>query len=438
MKQHVAVPRASHRSPNWHRRERAKRSAARKRVHVARAANLRARDRDLLLLSAHHSRPAYRELGHLNCRKSFVDKTSSGMGKQGWAAKDWGYGQQDGYSQSWRSHGHKNKHGMDKTPMEMAYHQVKVKEEGATAVGAAATGTDVGQERTLTQIVQRAVNQTRRTANKCKRAQEEHDACKKQWLEYERQMKEAYNRQREKYQQDLEWHEQEVIKAQDAALAAEESLKEVIKDSRVVGLIEEAVEDADGTDPWEELIAQKPAKETDRRDGHLAHYLHQAMQDSRPTVVMARTKAAEHRAAPAVPPATGSALGDAGISAAPSPAKYAAPAEGATTMDPYQFGLGSAENPAGGAAASAAAFPITPPRRINQPAKRTPVKEVGRALPKPGPRRGLAHETKLEALRAQLTKEAQGVNGETINLDPEDQDDENAIITTLKDAGYMD
>ena len=220
-----------------------------------------------------------------------------------------------------------------------------------------------------------------------------------------------------------------MIKAQDAAVAAEENLKEVIKDSQAAHLVEEEMENANEPDPWEELIAQKPDKEKNNPDRQLAQYLQQALRASKHTVENARQGWQTEEHCP-----QGHRIW---LELAPSPAKYAGRTE-SLTMDPYQFGTGGSENPLGGTAAPASAFPTTPPRRSSQPAKRTPVKEVGRALQKPGPRRGPAHEDKLEAQRGQLTKEAHRENVEPIDLDPDDQDAKGAPISTLRDAGHMD
>ena len=48
----------------------------------------------------------------------------------------------------------------DKTPLEMAYLQVQVKDEDSIAAVGAATGADAGQTKILTQILQRAVCRT--------------------------------------------------------------------------------------------------------------------------------------------------------------------------------------------------------------------------------------------------------------------------------------
>ena len=82
-------------SPAWHRRARARRSAARKRVHRARLRGLQPRPADFRLLRAHHSAPRYRE---------DPDLLRSSMGKQDKQApwkQDQGQGQQRPWSY-WR------------------------------------------------------------------------------------------------------------------------------------------------------------------------------------------------------------------------------------------------------------------------------------------------------------------------------------------------
>ena len=115
----------------------------------------------------------------------------------------------------------------------MPYHQVKIKEEpGGNAKKAPETGDR--ETRSLTQLVQKAVNQTRRATARHKKIQED---------------LQAFLCQHEKYLRDVDYYETESRKAQEASTQAEEKLKEVLHTGAVVPMgaddLQQLAEDQD-------------------------------------------------------------------------------------------------------------------------------------------------------------------------------------------------
>ena len=136
-------------SPSWHRRQRSKRSQARRRLKLRRALHLRPVASDLSFLTSHHTRPQLRELSH--------------MGKQAnW--KSWP--QSDSAGGWWESSGWQPKPPKEqdttKSLKNLRYDQMK-------AVHAQASASTAGLS--VVQLMQRAVNTSRRANGRVKRAE---------------------------------------------------------------------------------------------------------------------------------------------------------------------------------------------------------------------------------------------------------------------------
>ena len=196
------------RSPAWHRRRRAARSGARRRIHKAREEGRHPRPRDISYLERHHSRPQYREArrppGHY-------------MGKRGgqqWDGQAWDdYRSYAGWQdKAWEPRSAKGK-GKNKEPPRKkeenafpAYEDMKIPSHTAAAgqellpAGLPQPGRGNGG---LARHVQRAVNNLRRSETRLRKLGEEEDAAKAKWEQFQQQLKASFITEPGRYYENL-------------------------------------------------------------------------------------------------------------------------------------------------------------------------------------------------------------------------------------------
>ena len=218
------------------------------------------------------------------------------MGKTGWP-KQWRGADEHGASDYWQWQPPKQGKG-GQNMLEVRYDQIKLEDTADTHVtGVTDAKAADGQERTLAQVVQKAVNAARKAGAKCKKLEEEMTTRKKKWDAYQQQVQAAFRKQHTQFVEDLNRLEGELEQAQENAELADSNLKKVLKHS---GSVPNGVDDymmagvEEETDPWEDFVRNALAaktKTTDNKDKEVASYL-QAAAHRAAQATMARTKQA--------------------------------------------------------------------------------------------------------------------------------------------------
>ena len=113
-------------SPAWHRRERARRSAARHRIKAARRAGHLRRPTDSWRLTSHHSVPEYRELSRMGKQGQQAYKgkgwQGGGYGSAGWYGNQW---------KQWQTSAETGQRWNTPDPLKMSYSQVVLVDQEA-------------------------------------------------------------------------------------------------------------------------------------------------------------------------------------------------------------------------------------------------------------------------------------------------------------------
>ena len=189
-------------SPAWHRRLRRKRAAARARIRSARSTHQEPQVSDLVFLSRHHTRPAFRELRHP-------------MGKRGgWDGQQYGQGygryssQGAYYEKDWHAKGHGKRQGKEaktETPRASfpSYEMMSVQGDRSgqgrralRASGSRVETEEMGDARSdtsdLTKFVQKLVNVIRRSDGKLRKCEKDQVEAEAQWQEYQKGLQRAF------------------------------------------------------------------------------------------------------------------------------------------------------------------------------------------------------------------------------------------------------
>ena len=253
------------RSPTWHRRARATRSKARRRVRRQRTADLPIRRGDLLRLAAHHAGPSL--LNHMGKRGQ----------NQGWQVADQEWSRDHSWDgprwqlwrggmyvspkakagQPWKPPGKgKGKKGPDngtrtafpsyddRKPAEMAIVPLSEKRLEGTASGNEGANN-------IVRTVQSAVNQARKLDSKVQRLQREFAERKLQWDAYVDEMKQTLQKEKSRFISDQNTTAQALREAQEAQSAAHLQLQH----SLVAKGQEPATADTTmGCEEWQDIL----------------------------------------------------------------------------------------------------------------------------------------------------------------------------------------
>ena len=204
-------------SPSWHRKQRARRATARARIHKSRRAGKPPRVADLFLLASHHTRPVYSELPRMGKQGSQAQKG------QGWQQN--GYGSAGWHGAPWRQPWGQGAEASQSVAT-MRYDQV-VLSGNATLSKPNADAHGDAVPMNVTQLVQKAVNVSRKASNKVKRLEQEIALKQQQWEEFQKMLKQAFRSQLTQYETDVSRLEKDLGEAKQSAAEAEQKLKEV-------------------------------------------------------------------------------------------------------------------------------------------------------------------------------------------------------------------
>ena len=273
------------------------------------------------------------------------------MGKQGWYASKWdGGGWDSNASQRQRANWQPQKDHRGDTNGKT--HLVGYKDVKATADDARLTGKREEEalresKMTVTQIVQRAVNQARKARTKHKKTIEELQWHQTQWDAYCRQMKEAFQQQYAAFQKDKTKLEEEIERTEGLAADAERHMKAVLQSQERrddAEMMDGVFQESEDDDAWDRLIQGDMAEKAEAEDAHVAAYLQRAQQAAQDVTRRARAYLQEsgvptnrEMLAAAQPDRAGTALlGNKLPTYGPSPATR----QGGILSDPYCGAVG--------------------------------------------------------------------------------------------------
>ena len=222
------------------------------------------------------------------------------MGKTAWQ-KQWRGSDDYGSSDYWQWQPSKAAKG-GQSLLEVKYDQVKLEDKPEqNSVAAVDMKPADGGQKTLAQVVQKAVNAARKATSKCKKMEDELEVRRRKWDAYQQQIKQAFQRQHAQFVEDISKLEGDLDQAREAAEQADENLKQVlIGQSQLQGVTGAALmEDIEAEeDPWQDFV--KDALWTEKvQDKEIAAYLRAAQHG----VAMANSSlaSASVRAPPAAP-----------------------------------------------------------------------------------------------------------------------------------------
>ena len=189
------------------------------------------------------------------------------MGKQAQNKKLW----QEGYGGWWDSawqQGWKPNQDSGGSILNMRYDQMKTQ----SVAEKPGEGMESAAGMTTVQLMQKAVNTSRKANGKVKRIQQEMETKTQQWDEFQKALKQAFKTQLSQYEEDQQRLERELLEAKQIAKEAEHRLREVATsmEDQSMDMKEEIL-----SDPWEDLIAENPAE-----DGRIKEFLQKALQQA--------------------------------------------------------------------------------------------------------------------------------------------------------------
>ena len=227
------------RSPNWHRRVRAKRSKARKRVRAARFAGRPAARRDFSLLWWHHSGPSGVGMGKRNTWQGrggrYASQPSQPLSKS-WSVWQgaWGRASQD---RNWRSN------QVDFPGYDNAWEEEPITPVRETRYPSASADQ-------FTRQVQNAVNGARKIDTRVAKLTEERQEKERRWKAYVAKSRNAFVTEYMKYQANMGRIDKELQEAQDSQKAAHQQVRGV-----AIGEMETTSTQAIASEEWDDVMS---------------------------------------------------------------------------------------------------------------------------------------------------------------------------------------
>ena len=244
-----AIPR----SPSWHRRLRAKRAVARRRLRLGLPTL-----RDLCSLREHHGTAPLQ-------RASLAEQIRVRMGKKGhrertdnqWYSSDsWSY---------WGAHKGKPQwdgQGAAAAPQPNAsrfptYQQTKVTEDSsapAVEEDVDQAGSDVAQTSHFTRDLQRVLTQCRKAEQRLRRLQDQRSTKDKQWQQYQRELKAAFLEQKKQYTRDSAVLDRDLEQALHACNQAVAAVQDMASGRAASSAPMQVVHTQAEEDAWDQLV----------------------------------------------------------------------------------------------------------------------------------------------------------------------------------------
>ena len=370
-----AIPR----SPSWHRRLRAKRAAARRRLRLGLPTL-----RDLCSLRAHHGTAPLQ-------RASLAEQIRVRMGKKGhrertdnqWYSSDsWSY---------WGAHKGKPQwdgQGAAAAPQPNAsrfptYQQTKVTEDSsapAVEEDVDQAGSDVAQTSHFTRDLQRVLTQCRKAEQRLRRLQDQRSTKDKQWQQYQRELKAAFLEQKKQYTRDSAVLDRDLEQALHACNQAVAAVQDMASGRAASSAPMQVVHTQAEEDAWDQLVGPSASP-----DMHVS-------QDA----VLAQARSAQRPVVPPVAamPKHSQLVGSFPATLLPGPpdAQYLLPTSAA--VDPYMPSPSQVLTPPGRVGLSPKA------RSPGRPKQRTSVKESAKVT-RVTQRHAEAHVASAEQARQQ-------------------------------------
>ena len=206
-------------SPGWHRRERLRRSKARRRVHSARKAGRWPPSSALELLQQHHTKPQYRELAIPMGKRGGSGGRGRGHAYDGYSQAGWDYSGNSGRRQwnLWKG-AWSPRHGRHS---EERYDQVELKPQAHQSELGVSDGS-------LLSGIQRALTAAKKHDVRVRKLTEERQTRQKQFAQYTEDVKLKYAKQKKAFLEDMARIDEEQRVAAEAGHMAAAQVKALV------------------------------------------------------------------------------------------------------------------------------------------------------------------------------------------------------------------
>ncbi|CAE7878516.1 PETs, partial [Symbiodinium microadriaticum] len=253
-------------SPTWHRRLRSKRSAARQRIHKARASRRRPLYRDLFLLSSHHTKPTYREVDYMG-------------GKKQWANKDWqkyshqqaydGHGSWQLWRGAWATSPKTTQRGRGQPPARYDWTEIQ-----DTALEPYWENEGMEEPEDTDSAIRKAMMKGLHTAkkadNRIRKLRQDVKRRRAQFQQFEKDLKQQYHDEQRRFENDMQKLEMDIEQATQAGQEASKAVQHIA----LHGPPATGSQEAEIGESWSRLMATPATTET---EGPATDFLKEAM-----------------------------------------------------------------------------------------------------------------------------------------------------------------